>query len=137
MRGSESKNPYKRREKARETRLVIFGYNAVLDHIAWITAPLGPFYIGDEFNLSEAPVLKEFDRNVFISIVEKAIAGGYDDEGNADPSMITLQTETIIYDEEFQYLSVGEKVADAFRNGMELKKTLGGGNGNGKKNHRR
>lgn len=38
----------------------------------------------------------------------------------------------IIYDEEqVQYLSVGEKLADAFRTGMELKKTLDGGNKNG------
>ncbi len=38
----------------------------------------------------------------------------------------------IIYDEEqVQYLSVGEKVTDAFRTGMELKKTLDGGNKNG------
>ena len=38
----------------------------------------------------------------------------------------------IIYDEEqAQYLSVGEKAADAFRTGMELKKTLDGGNKNG------
>ena len=33
----------------------------------------------------------------------------------------------IIYDEEqVQYLSVGEKVTDAFRTGMELKKELEG-----------
>ncbi len=32
----------------------------------------------------------------------------------------------IMYDEEqVQYLAVGEKVADAFRTGMELKKNLG------------
>ena len=40
--------------------------------------------------LSEGPVIKEFDRKVFESIVEKVIVGGYDDEGNADPSMITF-----------------------------------------------
>ena len=44
--------------------------------------------------LSEAPLLKEFDRNVFESIVEKVIVGGYDDEGNADPSMITFVYKT-------------------------------------------
>ena len=44
--------------------------------------------------LSEAPVLKEFDRKVFESIVEKVIVGGYDDEGNADPSMITFVYKT-------------------------------------------
>ncbi len=43
--------------KAREARLVIFGYNAVLDHIAWITAPSGPFYVGDEFSLTGGQVM--------------------------------------------------------------------------------
>ena len=43
--------------KAREARLVIFGYNAVLDHIAWITPPSGPFYVGDEFNLTGGQVM--------------------------------------------------------------------------------
>jgi len=34
----------------------------------------------------------------------------------------------IIYDEEqARYLSVGEKIADAFRTGMELKKKIAGG----------
>ena len=34
--------------------------------------------------------------------------------------------KTIIYDEEqVQYLSIGNKVADAFRPGMELKKSFG------------
>lgn len=44
--------------------------------------------------LIEAPVLKEFDRNVFESIVEKVIVGGYDEAGNADPSMITFVYKT-------------------------------------------
>ena len=44
--------------------------------------------------LTEAPVLKEFDRNVFESIVEKVIVGGYDEAGNADPSMITFVYKT-------------------------------------------
>jgi len=44
--------------------------------------------------LSEAPVLKEFDRKVFESIVEKVIVGGYDEAGNADPSMITFVYKT-------------------------------------------
>ena len=44
--------------------------------------------------LTDAPVLKEFDRNFFESIVEKVIVGGYDDEGNADPSMITFVYKT-------------------------------------------
>ncbi len=44
--------------------------------------------------LSEAPVLKEFDRKVFESIVEKVIVGGYDEAGNADPYMITFVYKT-------------------------------------------
>ena len=44
--------------------------------------------------LTEAPILKEFDRNVFESIVEKVIVGGYDDDGNADPYMITFVYKT-------------------------------------------
>ena len=44
--------------------------------------------------LTEAPVLKKFDRKVFESIVEKVIVGGYDDDGNADPSMITFVYKT-------------------------------------------
>lgn len=43
--------------RAQEARLVIFGYNAVLDHIAWITAPSGPFYVGDEFSLTGGQVM--------------------------------------------------------------------------------
>ena len=42
---------------AQGARLVIFGYNAVLDHIAWITAPSGPFYVGNEFNLTGGQVM--------------------------------------------------------------------------------
>ena len=44
--------------------------------------------------LTDAPVLKEFDRNVFESIVEKVIVGGYNEAGNADPSMITFVYKT-------------------------------------------
>ena len=44
--------------------------------------------------LNEAPPLEEFDRKVFESIVEKVIVGGYDDEGNADPLMITFVYKT-------------------------------------------
>ena len=43
--------------KAREVRLVLFGYNAVLDHIAWITAPSGPFYVGSTFSLTGGQVM--------------------------------------------------------------------------------
>ena len=43
--------------KAQGARLVIFGYNAVLDHIAWITAPSGPFYVGSKFSLTGGQVM--------------------------------------------------------------------------------
>ena len=35
-------------------------------------------------------MLEEFDRYVFESIVEKVIVGGYDEEGNKDPELITF-----------------------------------------------
>ena len=44
--------------------------------------------------LTEAPVLKKFDRHVFESIVEKVIVGRYDEAGNADLSMITFVYKT-------------------------------------------
>lgn len=40
--------------------------------------------------LEEHAVLEEFDRYVFESIVEKVIVGGYDEEGNKDPELITF-----------------------------------------------
>lgn len=43
--------------RTQEARLVLFGYNAVLDHIAWITAPSGPFYIGSQFSLTGGQVM--------------------------------------------------------------------------------
>ena len=36
------------------------------------------------------PILEEFDRVVFESIVEKAIVGGFDENGNKDPYKITF-----------------------------------------------
>ena len=39
--------------------------------------------------LEENEVLDTFDRYVFESIVEKVIVGGYDEDGNKDPSMLT------------------------------------------------
>lgn len=44
--------------------------------------------------LQDAPALNEFDNKVFVSIVDKVIVGGYDDEGNADPKMITFVYKT-------------------------------------------
>ena len=69
--------------------------------------------------LSEAPILKEFDRNVFESIVEKVIVGGYDDEGNADPSMITFVYKTGFEDKkkgDDYKLSGGELRAEVLAN---------------------
>lgn len=44
--------------------------------------------------LKENEVLDTFDRYVFESIVEKIIVGGYDEEGNKDPAMITFIYKT-------------------------------------------
>lgn len=45
------------------------------------------------------PILEEFDRVVFESIVEKAIVGGFDENGNKDPYKITFIYKTGIQDE--------------------------------------
>ena len=39
-------------------------------------------------------MLVEFDRQVFESIIDKVIVGGYDDDGNKDPSMLTFVYKT-------------------------------------------
>lgn len=44
--------------------------------------------------LEQNKVLETFDRYVFESIVEKVIVGGYDEEGNKDPAMITFIYKT-------------------------------------------
>lgn len=44
--------------------------------------------------LEHNETLIEFDRTVFESIIEKVIVGGYDDDGNADPSMLTFVYKT-------------------------------------------
>lgn len=44
--------------------------------------------------LEENEVLDTFDRYVFESIVEKVIIGGYDEDGNKDPSMLTFIYKT-------------------------------------------
>ncbi|MDY6316627.1 MAG: recombinase family protein [Oribacterium sp.] len=44
--------------------------------------------------LKDAQPLKKFDCQVFESIVEKVIIGGYDDSGNADPLKITFVYKT-------------------------------------------
>ena len=45
-------------------------------------------------HLEESHIMTEFDRQVFESIVDYVIIGGYDKEGNADPSMITFVYKT-------------------------------------------
>lgn len=45
-------------------------------------------------DLEASDTIKEFDRQVFESIVDYVIVGGYDEEGNADPSMITFVYRT-------------------------------------------
>ena len=44
--------------------------------------------------LAKGDIIKEFDRQVFESIVDYVIVGGYNEEGNADPSMITFVYRT-------------------------------------------
>lgn len=44
--------------------------------------------------LENNQVLETFDRYVFESIIEKVIIGGYDDEGNKDPALITFIYKT-------------------------------------------
>ena len=44
--------------------------------------------------LETETTIKEFDRQVFESIVDYVIVGGYNEEGNADPSMITFVYRT-------------------------------------------
>ena len=44
--------------------------------------------------LEQNEVLDAFDRYVFESIVEKVIVGGYDEDGNKDPSMLTFIYKT-------------------------------------------
>ena len=44
--------------------------------------------------LEQNEVLDTFDRYVFESIVEKVIVGGYDEDGNKDPSMLTFIYKT-------------------------------------------
>lgn len=48
--------------------------------------------------LKDGCIIKEFDRQVFESIVDYVIIGGYDDQGNADPFKITFVYKTGIED---------------------------------------
>lgn len=44
--------------------------------------------------LENNQVLATFDRYVFESIIDKVIIGGYDEDGNKDPAMITFIYKT-------------------------------------------
>lgn len=44
--------------------------------------------------LEDNQVLDTFDRYVFESIIDKVIIGGYDEDGNKDPAMITFIYKT-------------------------------------------
>ena len=44
--------------------------------------------------LEQNEVLETFDRYVFESVVEKVIVGGYDEDGNKDPAMLTFIYKT-------------------------------------------
>lgn len=44
--------------------------------------------------IQEKQSIDEFDRAMFESIVDKVIVGGYDDEGNPDPHMLTFIYKT-------------------------------------------
>lgn len=85
-----------------------------------------------------APIINELPLSLECEIVHTVTVGSHmqvtgevkrilaDESILTDKSRIDLsKLKPIIYDEEqVQYLSVGEKIADAFRTGMELKKTL-------------
>lgn len=64
--------------------------------------------------LTDAKVLKEFDSQVFESIVENVIIGGYDDEGNTDPSKITF-----VYKTGFEDTKDGKSFKSKRRNARE------------------
>lgn len=88
-----------------------------------------------------APVINELPLSLECEIVHTVTVGSHmqvtgevkriiaDESILTDKGRIDLsKLKPIIYDEEqIRYLSVGEKVADAFRTGMELKKNLDGG----------
>ena len=59
--------------------------------------------------------------------MEELVYDEYGDILNEKDKVILEKLNPIIYDEEqFRYLSVGEKVADAFKTGIELRKSLNG-----------
>lgn len=44
--------------------------------------------------LDDKPILKEFDRKIFESVIEKVIVGGYTEDGCVDPYMLTFIFKT-------------------------------------------
>ena len=102
-------------------------------------------YSASEAKTVHAPVINELPLSLECEIVHTVTVGSHtqvtgevkriiaDENILTDKDRIDLsKLKPIIYDEEqAQYMSVGNKVADAFRTGMELKKTLDGGKDNG------
>ena len=102
-------------------------------------------YSASEAKTVHAPVINELRLSLECEIVHTVTVGSHtqvtgevkriiaDENILTDKDRIDLsKLKPIIYDEEqVQYMSVGNKVADAFRTGMELKKTLDGGKDNG------
>ena len=70
--------------------------------------------------LEENEVLDTFDRYVFESIVEKVIVGGYDEDGNKDPSMLTF-----IYKTGFKNSLDGTNFKPPRKNSKAAKKSAG------------
>ena len=98
-------------------------------------------YSTSEAKTVHAPVINELSLSLECEIVHTVIVGSHmqitgevkrilaDENILTDKDRINLsKLKPIIYDEEqVQYLAIGEKVADAFRPGMEMKKALNGG----------
>lgn len=98
-------------------------------------------YTTTEAKTVQAPIINELPLSLECEIVHTVTVGSHmqvtgevkrilaDESILTDKDRIDLnKLKPIIYDEEqVQYLCVGEKTADAFRTGMELKKALDGG----------
>ena len=108
------------------------GYNA--DKLANIG------YTTTDAETVNAPIINEFLLSIECQVVHTVTVGSHtqvtgevkrilaDESVLNDKDKVELEKlQPIIYDEEqFRYLSVGEKVADAFRPGAELKRLLNG-----------
>ena len=68
--------------------------------------------------LEQNKVLETFDRYIFECMVEKVIVGGYDEDGNKDPSMLTF-----IYKTGFQNGVDGGKFKPPRKNGKAVKES--------------